>query len=115
MFSIGVVCWIECLIAPKKPLPAQIPLSNRFYILSCEDFKESRSKFDEASLSITNIKKLNATYRRFRLCSWNMHGLNYTCKQVEISGILDKNNYSDPLAVQESWEVAGKSKFSIPG
>ena len=66
------------------------------------------------SLSIINIKKLNATYHRFRLGSWNVQGLNCTHKQVEISEILHKNNI-DLLAVQESWEVTGKSKFFVPG
>ena len=83
-------------------------------ILSCDDLEESHSEFDEVSLSITNIRKLNATYRRFRLGSWIVQGLNFTRKQVEISGILHKNNI-DLLAVQESWEVTGKSKFSVPG
>ena len=82
--------------------------------MSCDDLEESRSEFDEVSLSITNIKKLNATHRRFRLGSWNVQGLNCTCKQVEIGEILHKNNI-DLLAVQESWEVIGKSKFSVPG
>ena len=45
-----------------------------------------------------------------------MHGLNCTCKQVEISEILHKNNIDlDLPAVQESWEVTGNSKFSVPG
>ena len=113
MFSIGVACVLDCVSnCPKKYLPAQIPvpLSNRFDILSCDDLEESCSEFDEVSLSVTNIKKLNATYRRFRLGSWNVQGLNCIRKQVEI---LHKNN-DDLLAVQESWEVAGKSKFLVP-
>ena len=77
---------------PKKCLPAQIPLSNRFDIFSCDDLEESHSEFDEVSLSTTNIKKLNATYYRFRLGSWNVQGLNCTRKQVEIGEILHKNN-----------------------
>ena len=86
-------CVLDCVSdCPKKRLPAQIPLSNRFDILSCDDLEESHSEFDEVSLSITNIKKLNATYRRFRLGSWNVQGLNCTRKQVEISEILHKNN-----------------------
>ena len=72
-------CVLDCVSdRPKKRLPAQIPLSNRFDILSCDDLDESHSEFDEVSLSITNIKKLNATYRRFRLGSWNVQGLNCT-------------------------------------
>ena len=43
-----------------------------------------------------------------------MQGLNCTRKQVEISEILHKNNI-DLLAVQESWEVTGMSKFLVPG
>ena len=76
----------------KRPLPGQIPLSNRFDILCCDDVEESRSEFDEASLSTSNIRKLNATYCRFtfRLGSWNVQGLNCTHKQVEISEILYK-------------------------
>ena len=61
---------------PKKILPAQIPLSNRFDTLSCDDLEESRSEFDEVSLSITNIKKLNATHHthhRFRLYLFKVH------------------------------------------
>ena len=109
-------CVLDCAVSdrPKKFLPAQIPLSNRFDILSCDDLEESRSEFDEVSLSITNIKKLNATHRRFRLGSWNVQGLNCTRKQVEIGEILHKNNI-DLLAVQESWEVTGKPKFLVPG
>ena len=80
MFSIAIVCWIACLFL-KKHSPAQIPF-NRFDILSCDDLEESHSEFDEASLSITNIKKLNATYCRFRLGSWNVQGLNCTHMQV---------------------------------
>ena len=38
-----------------------------------------------------------------------MQGLSCTRKQVEISEILHKNNI-DLLAIQESWEVTGKSK-----
>ena len=86
-------CVLDCMSdCPKKYIPAQIPLSNRFDILSCDDLEESHSEFDEVSLSITNIKKLNATYRRFRLGSWTVQGLNCTHKQVEISEILHKNN-----------------------
>ena len=99
MFSIGVVCWIidiynwiACLIVRKKFSPAQIPLSNRFDILSCDNLEKICSKFDEASLSITNINKLNATYHR--LGFWNVQGLNCTHKQVEISEIMQKNNRS---------------------
>ena len=52
-------CELDCSVSdsPKKCLPAQIPLSNRFYVLSCDDLEESCSEFDEMSLSITNIKK----------------------------------------------------------
>ena len=77
-------CVLDCAVSdrPKKCLPAQIPLSNRFDILSSDDLEESCSEFDEVSLSITNIKKINATYRRFRLSSWNVQGLNCTVKQV---------------------------------
>ena len=53
------------------------------------------------NLSITNVKKLNPTYRKFRLGSWNVQGLNCTRKQVEIGEILHKNSI-DLLAVQES-------------
>ena len=76
----------------KRPLPGQIPLSNRFDILCCDDVEESCSEFDEASLSTSNIKKLNATFCRFtfKLGSWNVQGLNCTHKQVEISEILYK-------------------------
>ena len=93
-------CVLDCAVSdrPKKILPAQIPLSNRYDILSCDDLEESRSEFDEVSLSMTNIKKLNSTYHRFRLGSWNVQGLNCTCKQVEIGEILHKNNI-DLLAV----------------
>ena len=51
---------LDCTVSdcPKKFLTAQIPLSNRFDILSCDDLEESLSEFDEVSLSITNIKKL---------------------------------------------------------
>ena len=76
----------------REFLPAQIPLSNRFDILCCDDLEESRSEFDEVSLSITNIKKLNAGYHRFSLGSWNVQSLNCTRKQVEIGEILYKNN-----------------------
>ena len=50
-------CVLDCAVSdcPKKCLPAQIPLSNRFDIMSCDDLEESRSEFDEVSLSITNI------------------------------------------------------------
>ena len=75
---------------PKKFLPAQISLSNRFDILSCDNLEKSRSEVDEVSLSITNVKKLNATYRRLRLGSWNVQGLYCTGKQVEIGEILHK-------------------------
>ena len=88
MYIRHVFSW-RCVLSdrPKKHLPAQIPLSNRFDYL-----EESHSEFDEVSLRITNIKKLNATYCRFRLGSWNVQGLNCTHKQVEISEILHKNN-----------------------
>ena len=79
---------------PKKCLPAQIPLSNRFTILSCDNLEESHSEFDEASCI---IKKLNATYCRFRLGSWNVQGLNCTRKQMGTSEILHTN--IDLLAV----------------
>ena len=88
-------CVLDCAVSdcPKKFLPAQIPLSNRFDILSCDDLEESRSEFDDVGLSITNIKKLNAMYRRFGLSSWNVQqGLNCTRKQLEIGEILHNNN-----------------------
>ena len=109
-------CVLDCAVSdrPKNFLPAWIPLSNIFDILSCDDLEESRSEFDDVSLSITNIKKLNATYCRFRIGSWNVQGLNCTHKQVEIAEILYKNSI-DLLDVQESWEVTGKSKLSDPG
>ena len=85
-------CVFDCTVSdrPKRFLPAQIPLSDRFDILSRDDLEESRSEFDEVSLSMTNIKKLNATYHKFRLGSWNVQGLNCTRKQVEIGEILHK-------------------------
>ena len=73
-------CLLDCAVSDrsKKCLTAQIPLSNRFDILSCDDLEENCYEFYEVSLSITNIKKLNATYHRFRLGSWNVQGLNCT-------------------------------------
>ena len=41
-----------------------------------------------------------------------VQGLNCTCKQVENSQILYKNHI-DILAVQERWEVTGKTTFSV--
>ena len=92
MFSIGLVCWIACLIVPKNVYLLRYPCPIDLIHCLCDDLDESHSEFHEVSLSITNIKKLNATYRRFRLGSWNVQGLNCTRKQVEISEILHKNN-----------------------
>ena len=46
-------CVLDCVSdRPKERLPAQIPLSNRFNILFCDDLEESHSEFDEVSLVI---------------------------------------------------------------
>ena len=76
---------------------------------SCDVVKEA------VSLSTCNFNKcITSQYRRFRLGSWNIQGLNSTLKQLKLSEILEKNSI-DILAVQESWEIVGKPCFRVPG
>ena len=76
---------------------------------SCDVVKEA------VSLSTCTFNKcITSQYRRFRLGSWNVQGLNSTRKQLELSEILVKNSI-DILAVQESWEIVGKPSFRVPG
>ena len=69
----------------------------------------------ETILNIWTFNKcITSQYRRFRLGSWNVQGLNSTRKQLELSDILVKNSI-DILAIQESWEFLNKSCFKVPG
>ena len=102
---------------PPHCLPSQIPLYiNRFDALSSmDDDEDSCDVVKEAtSLSTCTFNKcITSQYRRFRLGSWNIQGLNSTRKQLELSEILEKNSI-DILTIQESWEFLNKSCFRVP-
>ena len=67
------------------------------------------------SLSTCTFNKcITSQYRRFRLGSWNVQGLNSTRKQLELSEILVKNSI-DIFAIQESWEIVSKPCFRVLG
>ena len=98
-------------------LPSQIPLCNRFDALSCMDDDEGSCDVVKKAVSLSTCtfnKCITSQYRRFRLGSWNVQGLNSTCKQLELSEILVKNSV-DILAIQEFWEIVSKPCFRVPG
>ena len=102
---------------PPHCLPSQIPLYNRFGALSCMDDDEGSCDVIKETISLSTCtfnKCITSKYRRFRLGSWNVQGLNSTRKQLELSEILVKNSI-DILAIQESWEFLNKSCFKVPG
>ena len=91
----------------------QIPLYNRFDALSCMDDDEGSCDVVKEAVSLSTCtfnKCITSQYRRFRLGSWNIQGLNSTRKQLELSEILEKNSI-DILAIQESLEIVGKPKL----
>ena len=114
-------CVLDCvpghLDRPPHCLPSQIPLYNRFDALSCMDDDEGSCDVVKEAVSLSTCsfnKCITSQYRRFRLGSWNVQGLNSTRKQLELSEILVKNSI-DILAVQESWEIGDKPSFRVPG
>ena len=100
---------------PPHCLPSQIPLYNRFDALSCMDDDEGRCDVVKEAVSLSTCtfnKCITSQYRRFRLGSWNVQGLNSTRKQLELSEILVKNSI-DILAVQESWGIGDKPSLAL--
>ena len=94
----------------RRQLPAQIPLSNRYDILFCDNLEERLSEFDEGRLSTFNIKKLND---RLRLGSWNVQELNCTCKQFENSQIMYKNHI-DKLCIRITYNYKHAIQQRLP-
>ena len=78
-FQLACVGLPLCLIILKNVYLFRYPCPIDLIYSLVTIIEESRSEFDEVSLRITNSKKLNASYLKFRLGSWNVQGLN--CKR----------------------------------
>ena len=114
-------CVLDCVPdhsdRPPHCLPSQIPLYNRFDALSCMDDDEGSCDVVKKAVSLSTCtfnKCITSQYRRFKLGSWNIQGLNSTRKQLELSEILEKNSI-DILAVWETWEIVSEPWFRVPG